>query len=417
MASALDRLKAAHQAKGPAAPATPAAAVVQASPAVVAQPQTVQQAAIPQTQQPGSILNLAAAAAASAPLPAAAPVQQPAQQAAPVQQAAPAVQAVPVVQAVVEPAPQQAARFEQPLAQPLPGQAIVPNNIMLPQTIETQQDARNALSAILGISSVTNNTTMNEALASLDQGGMSLEQPFARCVKGNWSVLKNMDPEIYEFMPMGDRPYRGIYLGYRFGVVGWKGAPPAAGGGGSAPAFKFVIPDTFYHPEYNDTFAGMMHIANRIQFTKTENRIKFDVAGRLSPEIQILVWTPNTGFIVLVSVNYSQAKLTFDNLKETKIHPGFAYRFEPAAETVVNKKADKGAKNEQWENWWIKATADVTPEGAVLIKEFKDFVNRDEIGTAKAITAFVEGSDFKGGLDFKQVNEKLIEYGPILAQK
>lgn len=300
---------------------------------------------------------------------------------------------------------------------PLAPQAPLPGTITLPKVIESKKDAQNALGALLGISSMTSDAKLTEALSALDGPGMALKQPFARCKGGNWQVLKTVDPKVYDFMPAGDRPYTGIYCGYRWAVVGWKGEPPVAGGG-SPPAFKYVIPDTFYHPEYSDALVGTLHIANRIQFTKSDHRAKFDPVGRLSPELQILVWTPNTGFIVLISSNYTPAKLTFDNMRdETKIAPSMVYNFSIETDVVVNKKAPEGAKNKTWENFWIKATAELTSRGKAMRDEFLAYTQRDDIGAATELTGFADGTDFEGGMGLEEITNKLCEYDPILSKK
>ncbi len=380
MATALERLKAAAKGSQPAPAAQ--AAVPAAAPAPAPQAPVIQEAPVTaQPAAPAPVVN-AAPAPAAAPILTSAPVQAPA----------------PV------PAPL-ATRSEAPLA-PLPG------TVNLPTLIETKQDARNALTAILGISSIVNDTKLNEALDELDGGGgVALKQPFARVKKGNWDVLKNTDQAIYDYMPAGDRDFVAVYVAYRWGVNGWKGEP----GSGATPAFKYVIPDTFYHPEYSDALVGTLHIANKIQYTKGEQRVKFDPVGRIAPELQFLVWTPNTGLIVLISTNAASAKLTYDNMRDvTKIQPTIPYSFAIANAVVVNKKAPEGAKNKSWDNFWIQATAEVTPKGAAMKQAFHEYTERDDIGVAQEITSFVKGADFEGGLTLAEITNKLVEYDPIL---
>lgn len=295
-----------------------------------------------------------------------------------------------------------------------------PSASFLPAMAQNEAEAASTLALLLG--RVPDSTIeIADAAADADQGGMSFKQPFASCRKGNWSVSKTAyDDAIRANMPMGDRPFQMVYLSHRVGATGWKGAG-VQGKAGDRPLWKYAIPiyvrqnENLIKNELMSMFVrGSMFVGSRINFTKSGERVKFDEVGRLTPEIHILGWTPEVGFITLVVSGFKPTEYTIENLSETKLVPGLAYKFEPELHNEKNRKAKPGDLNEAWENWAIKALLDASDSrGAQITQEFINAKSRNNIGFLNEITGFGETSDFEG-LSMAELADKLTSYDAIL---
>ena len=288
-----------------------------------------------------------------------------------------------------------------------------PGAPLFPTKIESVQDAANFLQS-LQVRSDDVNLSVADAVASADIGvGISFAQPFARLREGNWDVPKHLtDPKIYDAMPAGVRPYTAIYLGYRIGATGWKGAG-SAGSSGEPPLFKYALPVPLVNKDAAALIQETMHVGSRVQFTKSAERVKFDAAGRLSPDIHILCWQQDVGFLILTAGSFDSTENTVEGIKKAGCKTLFPYAFEPQKEVIVNKKAPEGAANRSWEKYWIKATLDGSQKGEICLQAFRAANARDPVLFSNTILKFFTAEDFDG-LDINAVIAKLGEYEPIL---
>lgn len=276
---------------------------------------------------------------------------------------------------------------------------------------QNEQEASMVLSTLFG-----GGATMDLAgvASAVDSGGEAFSMPYARLKEGKWEAPKSTDPKVYDFMPVSDRPFYAVYLGYRLGATGWRGAA-GNGGGGSAPLYRMVIPHPLSAGQRGvDLAQKVLSIGSKIQFTKSAERVKFDGAGRLSPEIHILVWTPNAGFITLVLSGYTSVQNTLDAMKKTEVanRPGLPYKFLPEKETIINKRAQEGAANRSWDNYHVSAAAAVDENGQRMHQAFQQFRQTHVMELQKACVAFLNGTDYTG-LSGEAIDAKLAEYDVI----
>ena len=382
MGSALDRLKKQYAEKAVAAGQTiPTATVLSQPPA--AQPV----APTPPAAPPPPVVQPAAVVAAPTPPP-----------------AAPAVTVLPA--APVAPPVRD-------LAPAFPATLAPAGTPALPTKIESQQDAANFLN-FLQVRADDANLSVADAVASADTGiGISFAQPFARLKEGNWDVQKNLtDPKKYDAMPAGVRPYTAIYLGYRIGATGWKGAG-GAGSSGEPPLYKYALPIPLVNKDATALIQETMHVGSRVQFTKAAEKVKFDSVGRLTPEIHILCWQQDVGFMILTTSGFSPTEDTIEGIKKSGIKPLYPYSFAPVKETIVNKKAPVDAPNRSWDTYWIQATLDGSQKGEVCMQSFRAANAQDQMGLSQTIMKFFTAEDFDG-LEVSAVIAKLAEYDPIL---
>jgi hypothetical protein len=276
---------------------------------------------------------------------------------------------------------------------------------------QNEQEANMVLSTLFG-----GNATMDLAgvASAVESGGEAFSTPYARLKEGKWEAPKSTDPKVYDYMPVSDRPFYGVYLGYRLGATGWRGAA-MPGSGGNPPLYRMAIPHPLAAGQRGVELAQkVLAVGSKVQFTKSADRVKFDSAGRLSPEIHILVWTPNAGFITLVVSGYTSVQNTLDAMKKTEVanRPGLPYKFLPEKETIVNKKAAEGAANRSWDNYHVTAAAAVDESGQRMHQAFQQFRQTHVMELQKAVAAFLNGTDYNG-LSGEAIDNKLAEYDVI----
>jgi hypothetical protein len=243
----------------------------------------------------------------------------------------------------------------------------------IPSLITSDEDA-NEMAALMTAGQAT--SSVADAILAGDAGGMKLSHPFSTLKKGNWATHKDCPDNIREFMPVGGEGlnYHAVYLGYRLGANIWQGEADAGGGGG-APLASFVVPDMNLAPmiarklkidikreDIDELTRETMTIARAVQFTPKDERNKWFPNGRLSPELQILVWTPDTSFVVLVVPSYTGVAKTMEIIA-SDVEPGF--RGHPMMFSVLNnmtenKNGTEEKKNKTWNNYYANVASATT---------------------------------------------------------
>ena len=324
------------------------------------------------------------AAAPATPAPAA--PEAPAASATPAASAAPAVQqATTAVLAPVNP-------------NPTPGQF----ELALPENVE---QAGMVLASLFGEG---RSMDMSADAAAVDQGGNAFSMPYARLAKGKWEPQKDLEKGVYAAMPLNDRPYYAIFIGYRVGGTAWKGAMT-----GSPPTFKCVGPNTIVGgPKAKELFDKIMSIGSRVKFTKREEKVKFDTVGRLVPEIHILVWTPETGMITLVIPGHKPVLNTIDALQDACKRPLMPYKFTTVRDSITNKNAAESADNKHWDEWSLAAAPLIDQVGAELLKAFAKATAENKLALSRQCVAFMMAQDYDG-LRGAPLESKLKEYDAI----
>jgi hypothetical protein len=245
--------------------------------------------------------------------------------------------------------------------------------------------------------------------AATDEGGVKELFPFATVKNGNWQPYTKIPNNILDHMPIGTRPFRMVYLSHRIGALGWQGAgskttkqPPLWSAAAPIPAVSALA------AQVN---ADIMTIGSRVQFTKAEQRTKFDTAGRLSPEVHVFGWTPKTGFIVLVCGTFTGAKLTLEAFADHEGKGGMPMSVELASETQTNPKATDPNKA-RWEVTYISPSVKVDAPATELAQAFETLKATNPQALAEEMIKFATAGDYVG-LSLPQLVTKLAEYNNI----
>lgn len=255
--------------------------------------------------------------------------------------------------------------------------------------------------------------------ASEGGSGMSYLLPFVNADEKGWQTPKTvaeLKGEILENLPSGDRPWTGIYIATRMGAIGWDGAG-TAGQKGKAPHWRFILPSPRVQPASLPLHTQMMKIGSKIQFTKSENREKFDKLGRLSPFLNVLVWRPGLGFGLLVANGFRTVQITNTDARKWDEKCVFKpVSFTIHVEETVNKKVlaqNPEAKNAKWTDYGVKGEIDAGARGVTILNEFNQQMQRDRIGMMNVVKNFLEGKDFEG-LTLGEVTALLPKYDEFL---
>lgn len=395
--TALQRLRAKS-----APQSAPQTAPAEATPPPVQAPEPVQQPVVQAPVQQPAVVNPALASLLSTPVVQPVQVQQ--------QPAQPTVQTLPTTVTATTAAP---VVISAPVVVSKSGNSLAQMNPEL---------AREMLRNMRGVQASYADIIVAAAADAESSPMIAMKQPFARIKEGNWEVLKDKyDADVYKSMPVGDRPYLALYIGHRVGAIGWEGAPSKVGG--KMPMFKYAIGNLREHPSQpgmllNNEAAGILvtatqFVASRVMFTKSAERTKFDSAGRLTSEIHVLVWRPDTGYIILMTQGFKGVKNTIEGFDQTKLTVGLPYTFGLETEQEFNKKGTDEKKNKEWKSYWISATLDGSEEGQKMRNAGIDNDGRDPIAALLEVNGFLTGLDYEG-LSEEQIYSKLDSYSQII---
>ena len=315
-----------------------------------------------------------------------------------------------------------------PAASPAPTPAAAPqatnavaaapaSSVLATTTINSDEDAKNALAMLYGPSAdAANDVTPADMFDEIDSGGgLAFKLPFAQVRKGNWDVHKSCPQTIYDFMPAGKRPFWMIYLGYRIGGIGWPVTSGATGG--APPLFRFAIPHRRMFPASTEVTRQTLLYGSKIQYKKV-NEEKYKHIGKLTPEIHIFGWTPNTGFICLTVQGFSPSELTAEGLSPKTIRDieglgPLCFTIE-AHETVNKKVTDPNAKNARWTDYWIKPDFQPTEEKSnALFTAWEKFKSENIQEFARTVVAFHKTEDYNG-LSQDEISRKLSQYAAAI---
>lgn len=282
-------------------------------------------------------------------------------------------------------------------------------------TLVSSDDA-SAADAVLAMFGGNNTNAPVYSLAALndetDDGGVKHELNFASLRKGNWEAYKKTPPEILEYLPAGNRPFRGVYLGVRVGLQAWPGAS-TPNGGGRPPLWSAVIPTPIGHKSSADLFRVAKQIASQIQYTKRAARVKYDTLGRISPELQVLFWTPAAGFFVVIVPSFNSMEATLEVWKDVENKTGFPITVEVFTNGEKNPKATKPEESE-WTTYAIKGALATDPRAQEMMNAWRELQSKPDgkLQIAKTVLRFHKGEDYKG-LPVEQLATMLNKYSAL----
>jgi hypothetical protein len=364
------------------------------------------------------------AAATSTPptTPPPAPAAQAPQQAAPAPQTAPTPPTpAPITTALAQP-PVSTGEITPALIERASALTIGDRAALMSKPYEalTSEEQALVLAITLGLV-ITNEETIADAMAAVDSGGgNNFSMPFARLKERNWSVARaNIDPHVYEAMPVGDRDYLAIFLGYRAAATIWAGEAPAKGTAGKPPKLSMLLPPPLADPENGlKRTKQMLAIAADIQFRKREQRTMFDEIGRLDCSMHVLCWKPVVGFHLLVVDKFTPCSAFLDAIAPHERKKGpFLFKID---EEVSKRKGPAETESQkkygEWKNYFPNPAPEVSEAGHKLAGEFQQFVQRDATALTKTLFNFNNGSDYAGTTNRQEIDEILAAYDQIIAQ-
>lgn len=363
---------------------------------------------------PSTLDRLRAAAASSAstspeasstPTPAAAPASS---QPVPVESAPVQPQPTP---APVESAPVQAeaVRVAEVIGPaPVPAQPV---DALLPAAVDSGDAAQRALAAMFGGGAAQNAMSISAIAEDLDDGGVRESFPFASVRKGSWVAYNKIDPLIYDALPIGQRPYRMVYISHRLGAIGWAG--PAEGSSKQPPLWAAVAPIPSVSQLAGELNRRILKIGSKIQYTAGSAREKFDAVGRLTPEIHVFGWRPDTGFIVLVCSTFKSTELSSLAFKNFESKGGVPIVLELGVEHQHNPRATDPKKRD-WDVTYLKPRVELDKPAADLAQAFDALKSQDcGVPLAKECLKFARGEDYSG-LNLTDLVAKLDQYNALI---
>lgn len=292
----------------------------------------------------------------------------------------------------------------------------------LPSLITSDAEAAELMTSLMS-PSANSSTGLADVADTVEGGGMKLSHPFAQIKKGHWNVHKNVPDALKEYMPVGGvgHKFHAVYLGHRLAANIWQGEV----GDGGSPVASFAIPHVKVAAKLKEKVGidvtvedlseltrQTLLVANKIQYTKSDQRNTLFPKGRLAPEIHILVWTPNTGYVILVAPGYSTVMDTLENLRgdvETKFQL-VPLAFEIKEHETINRHAKPGDKNYKWVHHSVTASLQPADKRAQNVAEgWAAYKSANVREIANQLFVFYSGEDFSG-LGISQIAEKLHEF-------
>lgn len=270
-------------------------------------------------------------------------------------------------------------------------------------SVAMTDEAHKALSAMFGAGATK---SLAELADDIDEGGVRESLPFAQLKKGNWKSYSKLPPELLEFMPAGDRPYRVIFLTHRLAAIGWQGDGQ---GTKSAPLWAAAVKHPMTSQLSESLNKDILRIGSKVKFTKKENKVKFDTVGRLVPELHILCWRPDTGFMVLVVAGFDSVKETLDAFRN--IDAKSPVTLNVKSSKVVNPKATE-EERKSWEMYFVEPAVELTPQARDMNEKFAMLERNSTVELANTCVSFAQTSDYTG-LSESELVAKLAEYSSI----
>jgi hypothetical protein len=308
----------------------------------------------------------------------------------------------------------QAAALAAQAAKPVEAAVVAPAADAALPAVRTEDDEK-ALQFLAQLSggAVVASGSLSDAIAQADAAGLASHTFLTTTLKkGNWKEAKSCPPEIRNFMPAGDRDFPAIFLGYRIGMVAWRGAGTAGGDNHEPPVWSAVVPRVEACKQSIQLVERTISIGRSIQYTGADAKAKFDDLGRLTPEMQVLLWTKHTGFFLAIVSGYTPTTDSADGLKAVENSLFVPLTISVKAFPQVNPKATDPAKK-NWTTWAITGAPAVNAMGAAMLEDWRTFFAANKMDVARTLYKFAEGSDYNG-LPVDKLAMKLDEYTPLL---
>ncbi len=168
-----------------------------------------------------------------------------------------------------------------------------------------------ALTAFIGVADEPAGPPMKFPVVNLTSGNGAGAGAFS---PADW-VDKEFGAGTSNLLPAGKRPLTAVFLGYRIELIAWSVAfDDPSRKKDDRPAWSCAVPA-------NDasTIQVATEACKNYQFTKKSDKGAFDYAhskaGHVRPAVQVLVFVPNVGIIVLAPpMHYSSVERTLKSL-------------------------------------------------------------------------------------------------------
>lgn len=364
------------------------------------------------TPMSSTLDRLRAAAASAAPAATAPEAANPAAQAQPTAQptAEPTVQ--PTAQPTVQATPVVTPEVIKPAVQPTTTAVAVQGDVQyLPDAIQSTDDAQRTLAALFGGNS-GGAKSLTEIVDGVDEGGVREAYPFAQVKKGNWVAYNKIPQNIFDAMPVGNRPYRMVYLAHRIGATAWQGS--GDGTNKQPPIWAAAVPVPTVSPVAAELNMRLMKIGSKIQYTSGADRVKFDSVGRLTPEIHVFGWRPDTGFFVLTCSTFKGAELSIHAFSKMENKGGVPIVLNLAKEHQHNPRATDPRKKD-WDVDYLQPDIVLDEMAQKLAGDFESLKTSNGMALAQECLKFARTEDYSG-LNVQDLIAKLDQYAPLISR-
>jgi hypothetical protein len=181
---------------------------------------------------------------------------------------------------------------------------------------------------------------------------------------GTWAFGTNVEPQMRAFLPVANEPTTGVFLGYRLRGTAWSSSYSDAQEGGikQTPLWEVTVGS----PEASDITLAL-DAAEAIQYTKKEQRTKFDGLGHLSLGMEVLMFHEETLYVIRVPNIVSGVVRTLKSL--TAVMQGVG-GLRPTPVIVTPVTTEEG-KTTTFKTHSLSFAGAMTGQGAVAWKAYQ----------------------------------------------
>lgn len=346
---------------------------------------------------PGGAAAAAAPAVAPAPVAASAPLQAPAPAPAPV--AAPVAPAVPAAPTAAD--IQRGIEAAKAALDALNAQAPMTAEVMVPTPMvggdlstlfaDGMGVSASALTAFLGVADEPAGPPLKFPVVNLTSGNGAGSGAFA---PADW-VDKEFGAGTSNLLPAGKRPLTAVFLGYRIELIAWAVAfDDPSRKKDDRPAWSCAIPA-------NDASTVQLatEASKNYQYIKKADKSRFDFAhskaGHVRPSVQIMVFVPNVGIVVLTPpMHYTSCERTLKSLsKQANQQTG---ALQPFPALIEPKSQEDKTPKQTWLQHHLDFGLSVGPEAKEAWDQFNEWrmkVLPTDPDVQKDIREFLNGTD------------------------
>lgn len=257
-----------------------------------------------------------------------------------------------------------------------------------------------ALTAFIGVADEPMGPPMKFPVVNLTSGNGAGAGAFS---PADW-VDKEFGAGTSQLLPAGKRPLTAVFLGYRIELIAWSVRfDDPSRKKDDRPSWACAVPA-------NDaaTIQLATEACKNYQFTKKADKGAFDYAhskaGHVRPAVQVLVFVPNVGIVVLTPpMHYTSVERTLKSLGKQADQQSGALKPFPAM--IEPKSQEDKTPTQTWQQHHLEFSLNVGADAKEAWDQFNEWrakVLPTDIEVQKDIREFLNATDRPVTPDIKQ---------------